>query len=198
MKTKLKHLSFILMVTLVACVTVNIYFPAAAIQKAADAIVEDVRGIQDDKKEPVPDTKQDKQSFLPLKSWAFKFGPSEAHAQINIEVSTPAIRNLKEAMKNNFAALRPYYGKGAIGENNMGLLEPRNTAGLNLKEKADVTRLMEQENNNRIALYNEIMKANKLGADSLPKIQKIFANSWRDKSEAGWMIQNDNGVWGKK
>jgi hypothetical protein len=42
------------------------------------------------------------------------------------------------------------------------------------------------------------MKANKLGTDALPKIQKIFANSWRDKSDAGWLIQNDKGDWEKK
>ncbi len=80
----------------------------------------------------------------------------------------------------------------------MGLLEPKDTGGLNLKEKADLNRIMAQENNNRNALYNEIMIANKLGADSLPKIQKIFANSWRDKSQPGWWIQNDQGGWQKK
>jgi len=183
------------MMLFAACVTVNIYFPAAAIQKAADEIVEDVRGTKDQKQPE--EKKNDKHSGL-LDSVKKFIGPSEAHAQINIEISTPAIRSLKQAMKDNYPQLKNFYDKGAVGENNMGLLEPKDTGGLNLKEKADLNRIMAQENNNRNALYNEIMIANKLGADSLPKIQKIFANSWRDKSQPGWWIQNDQGGWQKK
>lgn len=192
----LKHLMFVCLMFLVACVTVNIYFPAAAIQKAADEIVNDVRGTQD-KQEP-KQQKQDKQSLILEELRNFSIGPKEANAQINVDVTTPAIRNLKQALKDNFPALKPFYDKGAIGENNAGLVETKDIAALNLKEKADLKRVSDQENNNRMALYNEIMKANKLGADSLPKIQKIFANSWRDKSDAGWFVQDDGGNWGKK
>lgn len=192
---KLRHLALSFMILFAACVTVNIYFPAAAIQKAADEIVDDVRGTKDQKQPE--EKKSDKQSrfFDSLKGL---IGPTEAHAQINIDVSTPAIRSLKQAMKDNYPQLKNFYDKGAIGENNMGMLEQRDTGSLNLKEKSDLNRVMGAENNNRTALYNEIMRANKLGADSLPKIQKIFANSWRDKSQPGWWIQDDQGGWQKK
>ncbi|MHB8110973.1 MAG: DUF1318 domain-containing protein [Syntrophorhabdaceae bacterium] len=192
---KLRHLALGFMIVFAACVTVNIYFPAAAIQKAADEIVDDVRGI-DEKKQP-EQKKNDKQGNV-IDSIKGLIGPTEAHAQINIELSTPAIRSLKQAMKDNYPQLKPFYDKGAIGENNTGSLELRDASGLNLKEKADINRFMGQENSNRNALYNEIMKANKLSGDSLPKIQKIFANSWRDKSQPGWWIQNDQGGWEKK
>lgn len=195
MLKKLRHFALGFMIMLAACVTVNIYFPAAAIQKAADEIVDDVRGI-DEKKQP-DEKKNDKKTSV-IESIRSLAGPAEAHAQINIELSTPAIRSLKQAMKDNYPQLKPYYDKGAIGENNMGLLEMRDTSALSLKEKADINRYMGQENNNRSALYNEIMKANRLGTDSLPKIQKIFANSWRDKSQPGWWVQNDQGGWEKK
>lgn len=195
MVRRLRHLALSFMMLFAACVTVNIYFPAAAIQKAADEIVEDVRGTKDQKQPE--EKKNDKQSSL-LDSIKKIIGPSEAYAQINIEVSTPAIRSLKQAMKDNYPQLKNFYDKGAVGENNMGLLELRDTGSLNLKEKADLNRVMAQENNNRNALYSEIMRANKLAADSLPKIQKIFANSWRDKSQPGWWIQNDQGAWQKK
>jgi hypothetical protein len=42
------------------------------------------------------------------------------------------------------------------------------------------------------------MSANKFGPEALPQIQKIFANSWRGQSQAGWWIQNDAGQWVKK
>lgn len=196
MVKKLRHLALGFAILFAACVTVNIYFPAAAIQKAADEIVDDVRGTKEEK-QPEPQKKNDKQSSI-IDSIRGFVGPREAQAQINAEVSTPAIRGLKQAMKDNFPQLKPFYDKGAIGENNAGFVEQRDAGGLNLKEKADLNRFMGQENNNRNALYGEIMKANKLGADSLPKIQKIFANSWREKSQPGWWIQNDGGGWEKK
>ena len=196
MVKKLRHLALGFVILFAACVTVNIYLPAAAIQKAADEIVDDVRGTKEEK-QPEPQKKNDKQSGI-IDTIRGIAGPTEAHAQINAEVSTPAIRGLKQAMKDNFPQLKPFYDKGAIGENNAGLVEQRDAGGLNLKEKADLNRFMGQENNNRNALYGEIMKANKLGADSLPKIQRIFANSWREKSQPGWWIQNDGGGWEKK
>jgi len=194
MRKKYKFLNLGFIIFIAACVTVNIYFPAAAVQKAADEIVDDVRQIEK-KDEQKPEQKQMK-LFQEIKrlSW----GPSEAHAQINIEVSTPAIRALKDSIKERFPQLKPFYDKGSIGENSVGLLETRDVAGLNLKEKADLNRLVDLENKDRKDLYTEIMKANKFGPEVLPQIQKIFANSWRDKSQSGWWIQNDKGEWEKK
>jgi len=191
-KYKLLNLGFIIFIA--ACVTVNIYFPAAAVQKAADEIVDDVRKIEK-KEEQKPEQKQ-MNLFQEIKRFVWE--PSEAHAQINIEVSTPAIRALKDSMRERFPQLKPFYDKGSIGENNVGLLEARDASGLNLKEKADLNRLMDLENKDRKALYTEIVKANKLGQENLLQVQKIFANSWRDKSQSGWWIQNDKGEWAKK
>ncbi|NWF53048.1 MAG: DUF1318 domain-containing protein [Nitrospirae bacterium] len=194
MEKKYKFLNIVFIVLLSACVTVNIYFPAAAVQKAADEIVEDVRKIEkkDDQK---PEQKQ-MNLFQEIKRFVLE--PKEAYAEIDIEVSTPAIRALKDSIKERFPQLKPFYDKGKIGENNIGLLEIRDVADLNLKEKADLNRLVEMENKDRKALYTEIMKANKFGSEVLPQIQKIFANSWREKSQSGWWIQNDKGEWEKK
>lgn len=196
MKRKMRFFTMGLILFIAACVTVNIYFPAAAVQKAADEIVGDVRNIEK-KDEQKPEEKQKiNKLFQELKrlSW----GPSVAYAQIDIEVSTPAIRALKDSMKERFPQLKPFYDRGNIGESNMGLLETRDLTGLNLKEKADLSRLVELENKERKALYTEIMKANKFGPEVLPQIQKIFANSWREKSQSGWWIQKDSGEWEKK
>jgi uncharacterized protein YdbL (DUF1318 family) len=196
MKRKMRFLTTGLILFIASCVTVNIYFPAAAVQKAADAIVEDVRKTEK-KEEPKPEGQQ-KINKLYQELKRLSWGPAEAYAQIDIEVSTPAIRALKDSIKERFPQLKPFYDKGSIGESNMGLLETRDSTGLNLKEKADLSRLVEQENKERKALYTEIMKANKFGPEVLPQIQKIFANSWREKSQSGWWIQKDSGEWEKK
>lgn len=195
MKKRCRFLNLGFIVLIAACVTVNIYFPAAAVQKAADEIVEDVMKI-DKKEEQKPEQKQ-MNLFQEMK--AFSLGATEACAQnIDIEVSTPAIRALRDSLKQMFPQLKPFYDKGNIGENNVGFLEVRDITDLNLREKAELNRLVDMENKYRKSLYTEIMKANKFGPEVMPQIQKIFANSWRDKSQSGWWIQNDNGDWEKK
>jgi uncharacterized protein YdbL (DUF1318 family) len=193
-----KHwLVWLFVVFLFSCVTVNIYFPAAAIQKAADQIVDDVRKAPEHKPEQNPEQKQDKTGLLEQ----FRFislGPTEAHAAVDVNVSTPAIRSLKASMANRFPQLQPLYSKGAIGETNNGLVAVRDTGALSLKEKADLNRLVDQENADRQALYTEIIKANNLDMGKLGEVQKLFANSWRGKSSPGWWIQQDNGQWIKK
>jgi uncharacterized protein YdbL (DUF1318 family) len=197
MKRRVRFFSVsFLMIFLASCVTVNIYFPAAAVQKAADEIVQGVR--QTDKKEEQKPEEQKKINLLYQELKKLSLGPTVAYAQVDIEVSTPAIRALKDSMKQRFSQLRPFYDKGNVGENNAGLLEVKDLANLSLKEKADLSRLVEQENKDRNDLYTEIMKANKFGPDALPRIQKLFANSWRGNSQAGWWIQKDSGEWEKK
>jgi uncharacterized protein YdbL (DUF1318 family) len=190
------------MVLLASCVTVNIYFPAAAIQEAADRIVDDVRRTPEQKPEQSPDQKTepdpDKKSLLD-RFRLVNLGPSDAHAgAVDVNVSTPAIRALKGSMATRFAQLQPFYAKGAVGETNNGLVAARDTGVLSLKEKADLNRLVDEENRDRRSLYAEIIRANKIDPAQLGEVQRLFANSWRDKSSPGWWIQQDGGQWVKK
>jgi uncharacterized protein YdbL (DUF1318 family) len=193
-----RKLVWLVVLSLVSCVTVNIYFPAAAIQRAADEIVDDVRKTPDAPAGPTPGKPKDQSGLLP---WLRFAGPGvavAAAAAMDLNVSTPAIRNLKAAMAGRFPQLQPLYGKGAIGETNTGLLAARDTVSLSLKEKADVNRLVEQENADRQALYAEIVRANNLDPRNLGEVQRLFANSWREKSASGWWIQLDTGQWARK
>ncbi len=196
----LRRLTLAGMFILGACVTINVYFPAAAIQKAADQVVDEVRGAGPAKEQPSSPSseKKDKESWFYQGMRNLSLGPTNAHAQIDVDVSTPAGRSLRQAMCDMFPSLRPLYTKGVIGENNVGFVEIRSTSGLSLKENAEARHLVERENHNRTKFYAEIVKANKLGHKSLPQVQKIFANSWRSKSEQGWWVQKDNNEWEKK
>ena len=106
----------LLMVLMVSCVTVNIYFPAAAIQKAADQIVDDVRKAPEQKPEQNPDQKPepspDKSSGL---LWLHMVGVGVSEAQaaaVDLNVSTPAIRALKASIANRFPQLQPLLCQG--------------------------------------------------------------------------------------
>jgi hypothetical protein len=48
MKQYIKHIAMLALIGLIsACVTINIYFPAAAAEKAADKIIDDVWQLKD-------------------------------------------------------------------------------------------------------------------------------------------------------
>lgn len=190
---------FLMAFLMVACVTVNIYFPASAVQKAADEFVDEIRIERGKRPDPKKEEKPGSQSML-LRQTISKalWELPEAYAEVNIEVSTPAIRALKEAMRGRYTYLYPFYMRGVIGENRDGYLEIRDTSMLNLKEKSDIMNLVNQENRDRQSLYTEIVRANRFGPETIPQVQRIFANSWRGKSQPGWWIQDDSGQWIRK
>jgi uncharacterized protein YdbL (DUF1318 family) len=181
-----------------ACVTVNIYFPAAAVVLAADQIVSETWG---NAAEQQPQKQEPAQS-KPQQSSANGFGlrlVGVAYAQgADINVSNPAIRALKDSIKNRSGAIKPYMDKGNVGIGRDGLLTIRSADGLNLKERADAQQLIDAENRDREALYQEIAKANGIAADAVPKIKAIFAKSWMDQARPGWWIQDAQGSWRQK
>lgn len=170
----------------VACVTVNIYFPAAAVEKTADEIVDDVYGKES----------KDGESSLFTRMLAL-ISPAEAHAQEATEVSNAAIRGLKEQIAQRHEQLLPYYEQGVVGITNVGLLQVLDTGGLQLNKVAAVKRLVQADNSDRATLYKEVAKALDV-PDQVARVQGIFADKWRDKAGKGWMIQNDAGQWGAK
>lgn len=186
---------------LASCVTVNIYFPAAEVQRAADKIVSEVRGDSTES-EPLKDTEEkkgsDKESWLYRDLTISLIWTKPAYAQMDIEVSTPAIRSLKESLKGRFPKLKPYYDEGRIGESKAGAIEVRNLDGLGLKDKSTLLKLLEDENKDRQELYKEILNANKLGPEHMSEVERIFANSWRKDAHKGWWIQNDDSKWVQK
>jgi uncharacterized protein YdbL (DUF1318 family) len=176
-----------------ACITVNIYFPEATVKKTAEEIVDEIRQQEQKKKDEGSRTQL---PALPGTS-SFTLVPA-AFAQEATNVSTPAIRALKEAMKKRFAELKPYYGGGNIGETNNGLVEIRDEAGLNLQSKAALRKLVKDENGDRTNLYAEVAAALNIEASQIARVQKIFAESWIANAAPGWWIQQDDGKWVRK
>jgi uncharacterized protein YdbL (DUF1318 family) len=180
-----------------ACVTVNIYFPAAAVERAAEQIVKETWGGPGEpaKAQPKP---QSTNPFSPMRTVSLNV-IGEAHAQeADINVSNPAIRALKDSIKQRSNAIKPYMDRGNVGIGQDGLLAIRSTDGLNLKERAEAQQLVEAENRDRESLYAEIAKANGIPKENVPRIKNIFAKSWIEQAQPGWWIQDSQGNWKKK
>ncbi len=205
---KLKRIAFssLLIFVIASCVTINIYFPAAAVEKVADEIVDEVWGegeTEPESEEGAGDKESadEPQSLLDdLNMHAIiRIGVSEAHAEeADINVTTPAIRALKKSIQQRAGSIKPYLNKGNAGISNDGLLVSRSSEGLNLKERANLKRLLNAENRDRESLYSEIAKANKFSPDKVEDIKKLFAKSWIKKARTGWWVQDENGKWRRK
>jgi uncharacterized protein YdbL (DUF1318 family) len=192
-----KKLSFVLSFLLSACVTVNIYFPAAAVQRAADRIVDETwggpGGTGGAKEGPRSE------GFATHTTYASFGMGKEAFAQdADINVSNPAIRSLKDSIKTRSDSIKPFMDRGNVGISKDGLLVVRTTEGINLKERAEVNQLVEAENRDRESLYAAIAKANNFPTDKIPNIKQIFAKSWSERASAGWWIQDAQGNWKRK
>lgn len=199
---KLLYISCILALILavVSCVTINIYFPAAAVEKAADKIVEEVWGEEEPEPE-TPNKEGEPQSFFEhgINILISLIGPEEAYAQeADINITTPAIRALKDSIKQRADAIKPYMDNGSGGLSNDGLLVVRSADGLGIKDRANLNRLIAAENSDRNALYREIAKANGFPPERVVDIMKIFAGSWIKQARPGWWVQSPDGQWIKK
>ena len=185
---------------IISCVTINIYFPAAAVEEAADKIVEEVWGNDDvesetPKKDIAPQSLFDNGINLLLSV----IGPGEAFAQeADINITTPAIRALKESIKQRAKSIKPFMDNDSAGISNDGLLVVRSSNGLKMKEKATLSRLITAENKDRNALYREIARANNFPPDKVSDISNIFALSWIKQAKKGWWVQGPGGQWSKK
>jgi uncharacterized protein YdbL (DUF1318 family) len=195
-----KKSSLLLAFFLTACVTVNIYFPAAAVQRAADNIVEETWGGPG-KQGPREGPKQapgDRGSIAGRILASVRFTREAFAQEADINVSNPAIRAVKDSIRNRSESIKPFMDKGNVGINRDGLLAVRTTDGLNLKERAEVQQLVEAENRDREALYSEIAKANNFPKERVADIKRIFAKSWSDQARPGWWIQDAQGNWHRK
>jgi len=185
---------------LVSCVTINIYFPAAAAEEAADRIIEDVWGSEMQQKEPAESEQQsllNNTQHLNLAIVALNWFVSPAQAAaLDLNINSPAINALQAKMKTRHASLKTYYSSGAIGLTANGLVTVRDAKAIPLKNRNTVKRLVTDENKDRNALYAEIARANghpEWQAD----IQLTFARRWISNAAAGWWFQS-GGSWQQK
>lgn len=208
-----RRLAFATLVPLVlalgACVTINVYFPAAAAEQAADRIIDQVYGAQG-RPPATPPASGDKRSdlrpgapspearLLAVAVTALDLVvPAAAAAPApDLNVSTPAIRALVASMEGRHAALAPYYGSGAVGLTDDGMVEVREQNAIPLAERNAVRKLVADENADRGALYAEIAKANG-NPGWLADIRNTFARRWIEKAQPGWWYRQGSG-WKQK
>lgn len=187
-------------VLVTACVTINVYFPAAEVESAAEKIVKDVLN-----EEPV--NPEDDQTILirdsGIRYWAQQINPlnwviSTAQAQADITLSSPAINELTAKMKDRFnQSLKTHLDSNVVGFTNSGLVEIVDASQLGLKDRQMVKKVVADENRDRAALYREMAIAND-HPEWEEQIREAFVKQWIQQAKPGWSYQNQSGQWVKK
>ncbi len=188
-----------------ACVTINVYFPAAEAKEAAREFVEKVIGEELPASEgKVPDGNGGMAMSRPASNRAragfdpwMLLGIAPAHAQPDITIKTPAIQAIQARMEGRFnSVLRPHFDSGALGFGGDGLIVVRDASKLQLKDRVAVNAAVADDNRDRRAVYREIAVANG-HPEWEDQIRGVFARQWIDSARSGWWYQS-GGSWKQK
>ena len=185
--------------TLAACVTINVYFPAAAAERAAEKFVGDVLGEPNEEGSLFNPLDLPANVVLIAATGLVDFLISDAQAQqAEIEINTPQINAIKARMADRQRQyLDSMFDAGAIGFSSDGLVTIRDRSAVPLSERRSLESVVADENRDRKAVYREIAVAN--GHPEWEKdIQGTFAKEWVGNARRGWYYQDASGAWRQK
>jgi uncharacterized protein YdbL (DUF1318 family) len=203
-----------------ACVTINVYFPAAAAEQAADKIIDSVTSAAGAAPAPAPSVPavkpeppvgQSAPARAPVQtSWVISsvedaLGhaleaviPAAQAQEANLDVSTPEVRAVTASMTQRFASLTKYFDSGVVGLTADGMVDVRDATSVPLAERGVVKQLVAQDNQDRVTLYAAIAKGNG-HPEWEAQIRKTFARRWIERgAKTGWYYQNASGAWVQK
>jgi uncharacterized protein YdbL (DUF1318 family) len=197
---KLNAMLFLgLVFTLAACVTINVYFPAAAAERAAEKFVGDVLGETPEEGWLINPLDPPSGVMLIAAANLLDFLVADAQAQqAEIDINTPQINAIKARMaQRQRQHLDALFDAGAIGFSSDGLVTVRDRSAVPLSERRTIESMVADENRDRKAVYREIAVAN--GHPEWEKdIQETFAREWVRNARKGWFYQDSSGAWRQK
>jgi uncharacterized protein YdbL (DUF1318 family) len=204
MRKSVVGLLFALAVALVGCVTINVYFPEAAAQKAADQFIGTVlddsgtSAPADGEAKPV-DKRPPAASQQPSASLLDLIVPAAYAAEApNLRVQTASTQAIHERMKSRFQdVLRSLFDSGAVGFAADGTVAVRNASLIPLPSRAAANAAVAEENRDRTALYREVANANG-HPEWESQIRATFAKGWIERARSGWYYRDSSGTWKRK
>jgi uncharacterized protein YdbL (DUF1318 family) len=180
-----------------ACVTVNVNFPEATVQKASDDYVKDLyRAKEKGRIEPAV-TPQASASPTAGSSW-FIANAMAAEIPSSFRMDNAAISAVKQSQAGRIGQIAAAARAGQVGETNDGKLavDPGNTLKPLLKK--GVQPLVDAENKDREKLYKEVIELNSMSKNRLKDVEKSFSRSFQDAAPAGTWLQDESGKWAQK
>jgi uncharacterized protein YdbL (DUF1318 family) len=193
----MKKISTLSALLLTACVTINIYFPAAAADKVADEVIKEIQGVStQEKSEPEARANHGRLAFYYVvdRILAVIISPAHAAGEADLSIKTVQINKLRHTMKQRFSVLQENYASGLIGIKADGFLVVRNLSEVPFKNRNQLKKLVASENNDRQTLYQTIANANG-HPEWYVQIKTTFARHWLSNANIGWWYQTASGAW---
>ena len=193
---------------LAACITINVYFPEAAVKEqmedeAQKTATEEPSSAPDPEATPTPAAEPGGGTSESLLSFVLSFGATTAYAAEDEvaapEISNPAIRRIIDSRAKRLDGVNALKAKGVVGESNQALLVIRDLDAIQgLKARADAQKLIKDENADREQLFREIAAAKNVDLAQLPQIRATYAETLRENARTGDWIQLPDGTWTQK
>lgn len=193
---------------LAGCVTVNVYFPAAAAQKAADQVIGNILGPDASGQTPAPASSvQPPAADVPSSAQPEPVAMRVLDAVIPaanaaepdmLHVKTPAIEAIEARMRSRFhSILRGLLDSGAVGFTHNGDVAIHDAAKIPLSQRTQAQQAVAAENTDRAELYKQVAAANG-HPEWATRMREAFAKRWIAMARPGWYYQNASGNWQKK
>lgn len=198
---------------LAGCVTINVYFPAAAAQKAADKVIGNIIGSeQGPSASPSPASSTQPPASSDDGSHGAEHGEplamrmldalvpvaNAAESQPDLDIHTPAIDAIMARMRNRYrSTLKPLLDSGAAGFTHNGDIAIHDAAKIPLSSRAQASQAIAAENSDRAELYRQIAVANG-HPEWASRMREAFAKRWIAMAHSGWYYQDASGKWQKK
>lgn len=191
--------SIALLAILVSCVTINVYFPSAAAERAAEEFVEDVLGESRDESSLFDPVHVPGNIVHLAATGVLDFlVPSAQAQQPDFKINTPQINAIKKRMaERQRSSLNAWFDAGAIGFSNDGLVAIRDRSAVGLDQRRRLESVVADENRDRNAVYREIAVAN--GRPEWEgEVRDTWSREWVRNARPGWWFQRPDGSWQKK
>lgn len=123
-----------------------------------------------------------------------------AYAGIELKFMTPEVEKAISNRGGRLDSIEELMKKNCIGENNRGYVEYRACPACEKEPQLveEAKRLIKEENQDRLIIYQTIVEQNNLSKDSLSLVEKIFSQVHQKNAPSGAFIQQDDGGWIKK
>ena len=183
------------------CVTINVYFPAAAAEQAAQKFIGKVVG--DDPAPAGATTVEPPERAMPSGGGGMALlldlvVPAAQAQTPDLKASTPEIEALRAAMHARFrASLKELLDSGAVGFTRDGMVALREASAVPLAQRNAVRQVIDAENRDRAAVYRGIADANG-HPEWEQQIRGTFAREWVEQARSGWYYQDAAGNWTRK
>ena len=182
-----------------SCVTINVYFPSAAAERAAEQFVGEVLGERKDEgslRDPLSPPAN--VVYLAAAGVLDFFVSSAAAQQPDFKINTPQINAIKARMaERQRMFLNVWFDAGAIGFTADGLVSVRDRSAVELNQRRQLESVVADENRDRDAVYREIAVANG-HPEWEQSVRQTWSQEWIRNARPGWYFQQPDGSWQRK